>query len=327
MPQAKDDRRIVTPDAFAVAPELLGRPLAAPWRRGMAILADLVLVYLFTQLGLVSVALGASVIFFFLLTRQRIDRRWLWWTRGVATVLGSLVLFLGVLVWLEWSRPNPYTGMSPEMWVEFGKAAGSEDPEVRAQAAEKLVETLQASGVGQAQIEPALEALELPPDLMGPVQELILFGMDGGAPETAIVRLLERDTTALPYLAAALRRHLEQFPSLENGLGRTERQALAAVAAGRLRFAEIFKADQEREERPFMGDTTFRRYLERLASGDRPLLRFAADTAGLTEDGRRVLAGDGDQVRLNGIERWLGGVQLSGRTAWRWDCQAGLVRP
>ncbi len=35
-PEAKDPRHIVTPDAFEVAPELLGRPLATPWRRAEA---------------------------------------------------------------------------------------------------------------------------------------------------------------------------------------------------------------------------------------------------------------------------------------------------
>ena len=32
----------------------------------------------------------------------------------------------------------------------------------------------------------------------------------------------------------------------------------------------------------------------------------------LTEIGLRVLHGKGDHVRLNGIERWLGGVRLAG---------------
>src|SRR5271163_4609050 len=46
---------------------------------------------------------------------------------------------------------------------------------------------------------------------------------------TNIELLMARDTTALPFLAPALRRHLEQFPSIENGLSRTERQALSAL--------------------------------------------------------------------------------------------------
>ena len=40
----------------------------------------------------------------------------------------------------------------------------------------------------------------------------------------------------------------------------------------------------------------------------------------LTDTGARVLAGDADQVMLNGIDRWIGGVHLRGRhVQWRWD--------
>jgi hypothetical protein len=39
-----------------------------------------------------------------------------------------------------------------------------------------------------------------------------------------------------------------------------------------------------------------------------------------------VLAGRGDAIRLNGIDRWIGGVHLVGADAdWRWDHSAGRV--
>ncbi len=135
----------------------------------------------------------------------------------------------------------------------------------------------------------------------------------------AIVELLERETSALPFLDAALRRHVEQFPSQRNGLGRTEQQALEGVASGRERPGELFRHDQDREESPFLGDSVFFAYLERLASGARPLLEIAESMVALTEDGRGVLEGDEDYVRLNGLDRWLGGVHLRGRSSWRWD--------
>jgi hypothetical protein len=41
-----------------------------------------------------------------------------------------------------------------------------------------------------------------------------------------------------------------------------------------------------------------------------------------------VLAGEADHVRLNGIDRWLGGVHLEGdEAAWRWDAAAGRLTP
>jgi hypothetical protein len=40
----------------------------------------------------------------------------------------------------------------------------------------------------------------------------------------------------------------------------------------------------------------------------------------LTEAGRAVLAGQEDHVALNGVDRWVGGVHLTGRAVrWRWN--------
>jgi hypothetical protein len=40
----------------------------------------------------------------------------------------------------------------------------------------------------------------------------------------------------------------------------------------------------------------------------------------LTGAGRQVLGGGADQLALNGIDRWVGGVHLRGREArWRFD--------
>ncbi len=46
-----DPRSIVTPDAFSVSPDLLGTPLAQPWRRFAALMVDLVLVGFVQLLG------------------------------------------------------------------------------------------------------------------------------------------------------------------------------------------------------------------------------------------------------------------------------------
>ena len=42
----------------------------------------------------------------------------------------------------------------------------------------------------------------------------------------------------------------------------------------------------------------------------------------ITEAGEAVLHGKADFVEMNGIDTWLGGVHLLGRTdLWRWDDQ------
>lgn len=147
---------------------------------------------------------------------------------------------------------------------------------------------------------------------------------------TAIERFLATDTSALPFLAAALRRHLEQFPSADSGLSRTEHQALTVLDERRaLTVGQLFAAVQRQEEVVFMGDCSFYRMMADLARSRRPLVQIS-DTprrglgeVTITEAGRQVVQGRADNIVMNGIDRWLGGVHLEGsRNLWRWDRKA-----
>jgi hypothetical protein len=80
--------------------------------------------------------------------------------------------------------------------------------------------------------------------------------------------------------------------------------------------------------RPYLGDTWCFAMMDTMAKAPVPLL--GVDPPGrrvdrgsglrLTGTGARVLAGGVDQVALNGIDRWIGGVHLRGRhVQWRWD--------
>jgi hypothetical protein len=76
-----------------------------------------------------------------------------------------------------------------------------------------------------------------------------------------IEAFLERDTSALPYLAAALRRLLEE----RHEPSRTKRQILGALAAGPKGREELFVANQAAEDAIFLGDTWFFLRLDELA--------------------------------------------------------------
>jgi hypothetical protein len=88
---------------------------------------------------------------------------------------------------------------------------------------------------------------------------------------TDVERLLDSGTAASPFLEAALLRYLEEFPSVRGGLSRTERQLLAAVEQGVTSRMQLF-VETTADERPYLGDTAFLLYLERLAGGRVPLL-------------------------------------------------------
>ena len=141
------------------------------------------------------------------------------------------------------------------------------------------------------------------------------------------------NTEALPFLQGALRRFLEEYPSVETGLPRTERHLLEILAKGPLSPADLFLAEQRCEERVFMGDSTVWCRVRGLASGEHPLVSLNVEergdpglpvgTVSITDTGRAVVAGAADAVRLNGYDRWLGGVHLTaplgGDVEWRYD--------
>jgi RNA polymerase sigma factor (sigma-70 family) len=144
---------------------------------------------------------------------------------------------------------------------------------------------------------------------------------------TEIERFIATDTFVLPFAAAALRRHLEEFPSVDSGLSRTERQALSILSnPSSLSLGRLCVAVWRQEEAVFMGDTSFYRIMADLSNVRHPLVQISGKSqhepgnVAITETGRKVLEGKADHVALNGIDRWLGGVHLKGdKTVWRWD--------
>jgi hypothetical protein len=149
---------------------------------------------------------------------------------------------------------------------------------------------------------------------------------------------LRRELPPFRFMQAALSRHLEEFPAVSNGLGRTDRQLLALVRDGVVRPGEIFAANSALETALFLGDWGIYRHLHELCNvrqlmNCRPYGAFRGilDPAIspeefhrqeflLTERGRRVMANEADASAFGDVDRWLGGVRLAdGMPRWRWD--------
>ena len=149
------------------------------------------------------------------------------------------------------------------------------------------------------------------------------------APDPAALEsFVAGDTSSLPYLAGALRRHFEDYPSSAAGLSRSEAQIVWALNDGLTSPEVIFAACARMEERIFMGDATFWTSVEGLANGRQPLLhldvqrrrdRLPTGSIALTDAGRDVASARADHVALNGIDRWMGGVHLTPSRFWRWN--------
>jgi len=151
--------------------------------------------------------------------------------------------------------------------------------------------------------------------------EEYLEGWDANGAEWAV--WVERADAA----RSAFGRLLQEYPSRTDGLSLTQRRILLAAADGPAPAGRIFRTISQQERRPFLGDTSFFAYLGDLAACEVPLLT-AGDGVRLTAAGREVLAGREDHARLNGIDRWIGGVHLVGRApAWRYDERLEVLTP
>jgi len=149
--------------------------------------------------------------------------------------------------------------------------------------------------------------------------------------------LLSSKLDALPHLASAIRRSLEELPHPGTGLSRTERAILEAMKAGVSTPLELFTTVQQSEEAAFMGDWSFWDWLDGLANAETPLIdgltgapfrpdwsdderaAYLKSDVRLTDFGAQALAGAKDHAASNTIDRWIGGTHLTNDALWRWD--------
>jgi len=120
------------------------------------------------------------------------------------------------------------------------------------------------------------------------------------------------EIAALPFLGAAFRRQLEEYPWTTDGLSRLERRVLDLLERGPLPWTRVFTGIDE--DPIFLGDLVLRWHLARMAE------------EGLLEErgGKWALK---SRRRTKRVPRWLGGVRVDEHSPWRWDPAAGkLVR-
>lgn len=140
-----DPREIITPDAFHVAPELIGTPLAQPRRRAFAMLVDLTLVALLTSLieapGLVVGAVLAFLVYRF--SRGSSDR---WWKRMFRRAFGCftaiLVFSLAIAGWEALTNRDSIQQIASVVrtGVSYQKLGAADDSATRARYARDVAD-------------------------------------------------------------------------------------------------------------------------------------------------------------------------------------------
>jgi len=123
----------------------------------------------------------------------------------------------------------------------------------------------------------------------------------------------------LPFLRESLKRLCEEFPAIDSGLSRTEKQILMACEEGARTLEQLFRRSQAHEEAAFLSDAACAAIVARLCAAPEPLLATLEDGYELTVLGRRVRGGDTDWLDHQPVDRWIGGTHLTLQRQWRWD--------
>jgi hypothetical protein len=135
----------------------------------------------------------------------------------------------------------------------------------------------------------------------------------------------------LPALAGALHRHLQELPSVHEGLGLTHRLLLEALADGATQRVGrlVGLVMHDREPLPGLGDLGYDLALRDLAALSEPLVQRSGgnarsawhlDEVAITDAGFAVLDGKRDALDLAWPERWVGGIRIApDQRNWRWD--------
>ncbi len=162
------------------------------------------------------------------------------------------------------------------------------------------------------------------------------------SPENMLSILRSDDLAEFPWLGAALRRYLEEFPNENNGLSRTERTILRCTTETPS-LLDAFSAVQDSEEHPFLGDTVFASYVEKFCTSRIPLLELKSEEQftpltptsstfwyqqlQLTSAGTQVMQHHASNIALNGIDRYVGGVHIkSGEPIWYQNKDGMLIK-
>jgi hypothetical protein len=183
----EETRKIVTPYAFFVADDLLGTPLAGPFRRGFAMLIDLFLISLLTQVSSLILAAVAAGTFFRADNRLKNTKKFNT-VRIFLRLLVALLMFVVVMGIVDEVKDDNFSGHEPsDKLVDDVITVGGE--ELVALTAKYLLHTdAIKEQVAQGECKPAYDCLKIVGEEL--VQDAVGMGLDKGATVAALESFL-----------------------------------------------------------------------------------------------------------------------------------------
>jgi hypothetical protein len=184
----KETRQIVTPYAFFVADELLGTPLAGPFRRGFGMLIDLFLVSLLTQVSSLVLAAIAAWTFFKAGNRLKTKKRFNV-VRIMLRLLVALLLFIVAMGIADWMTDNNLPDDEPSK-TSVNSDNGVGGIELVALTAKYLIDTKNMQKqIVQGDCEPSYDCLQTLGDEL--IQDIVDVGLEKEAIDGVLEGYLE----------------------------------------------------------------------------------------------------------------------------------------
>ena len=126
-----------------------------------------------------------------------------------------------------------------------------------------------------------------------------------------------------PFITETFDRLKNEFPDKYTGLSLTQTLLLKTLTSASMPGMAMFEAYGKQEWAVFLGDAVFEKELAALLHAKCPLLFIETDYGdwgddvwALTPVGIDVLIGKKNHVKLNGIDKWIGGVHLNENRCW-----------
>jgi hypothetical protein len=205
----KETRQIVTPYAFFVADDLLGTPLAGPFRRGFGLLIDLIFVGLLTQVSSLILAAIAAWTFFRAGNRLKTKKRFNA-VRMFLRLLVAILLFvvaMGIVDKINDDNASDFD--PPEASVTINNEVDA--MELVALTAKYLLVTKAINHqIAQGECEPAYDCLQNVGKKL--IKEVVDIGLNRNATDGALARYLESVSKSLStQQQTELTQHLQQL--------------------------------------------------------------------------------------------------------------------
>jgi len=219
----EETRKIVTPYAFFVADELLGTPLAGPFRRGFGLLIDLFFIALLTQVSSLFLAAVAAWTFFRAGNRLKTKKRFNA-ARIFLRLLVALLLFVVAMgIVDEINEDNPPVGDSSDTSVNTDNTV--EGITIVALTAKFLLKTeAMKLHVAQGECQPAYVCLQTLGEEL--VQDVVAIGSDKDAIEGVLEKYLGSVSENLSgEQQTELTAHLQQFIETKKTANNSPEQA------------------------------------------------------------------------------------------------------